>query len=193
VLSRLQRAEAEDSICNASDRVCRSQDVVDVVVEPLSLCSCTPSRRHTSIIYLGVRLQGQNTAAGVLDRSLTDANRAATYCVERVIAGQCIGLPIDTPTQVTFAIDLLRASKTGDYGLYKGELKEGFSPRSGTAVVRYAVLYVRRLGPSGALCHFAVEQTGLCSSVALYAMCHVVFGTCLRVRGCWRTSSIHDR
>jgi hypothetical protein len=54
--------------------------------------------------------------------------------------GQCIGLSIDTPTQVTSAIDLLRASKTEDYGLYKGELKERLSPRSGTAVVRYVKL-----------------------------------------------------
>jgi hypothetical protein len=112
---------------------------VDTVVEPLSLRSCTPSRKQTSMRYILACDTTSKHAAGVFDRSLTDANRAATYCVDRVICRPMHRITYRY-TYATDVSDLLRASKTGDYGLYKGELKEGFSPRSGTAVVRYVKL-----------------------------------------------------
>lgn len=83
-LSRLHGAEVD--IRYASQRVPPpiAAWMRRMVIEPLSLCACTRSRRYTFQIYFlasGMRYTRTPHPVGVLDRSWTAANKTATYFV----------------------------------------------------------------------------------------------------------------
>jgi hypothetical protein len=77
----------------------------------------TIEKTYLQEIYLGVWYKIKH-AAGVFDRSLTAANRAATYCVDRIMRRSTHRITCRY-TYASDVSDLLRASNTDDMACTK--------------------------------------------------------------------------